>query len=123
MNLTPYLQILRAALPAEDIFIHHMPETFKRGILILTGAGGAIRDPDLPDYKKARLQVVIRETEFQGGYDLAIRILNALDIHKLTQGSVYFKRVRALHDPIPFKRSDGGFIEFSINFETVYVEH
>lgn len=122
MNTKPFYTLVKTALPKEQIFMYQMPDTVTRGILIMAGVGGAQRDQDLPGYKKARLQAVIRATEYQSGYDLANRVITALDKRRQTIESVYILKVVPLHDPFPFAKSSGGYIEFSVNFEAVYVE-
>jgi hypothetical protein len=123
LNLKPFHTLVQDFMPYESVFMYQMPDTVKRAVLLMSGIGGAALDQDIPGYKRARLQAIIRETEFQSGYDLAKQVMTALDKSRVTSESVYILRVNPLHDPIAFARSQGGFVEFSINFETVYVEH
>lgn len=122
MNLRPFYSIVKAAFPSEKIFMYEMPDKHGRAILLKVGAGGAAWDKDIPKYRKARLQAVIRETEFQRGYALAELVAASLNKGRLISESVCILRVNPLHDPIPYRRSEGGYIEFSVNFETVYIE-
>lgn len=122
MNLTPFYNLVTAALPNEDVFMHYMPPELTRGVLILTGAGGAVLDQYIQGYKKARLQVIVRETEFTSGYDLSKQIMAILSKSRLVENPAYILQINPLHDPMAFPRSPGGFIEFSVNYETVYVE-
>jgi len=123
LNLRPFYTIVKTALPSEKITMYEMPDNIDRGVLLKVGAGGAMLDQDLPGYKRARLQAVIRETEFQRGYSLATQVSAYLNKRRLTSESVYILRVNPLHDPIPYRKSEGGYIEFSVNFETVYIEN
>jgi len=124
MNLEPFYQLVKTALPQErGLYKAHMPNNVKRGILILHQLSGATIDPNLPNYRKTRFQAIIRETSFQSGYDLAKQVSAALEVARVTVGTVYIHFVRPLHDPVGFPRADSGFIEFSVNFETAYVDH
>lgn len=124
MNLEPFFQIVKTKLPGErHIYKAHMPNNVKRGVLILHPLGGAGIDPNLPKYRKTRFQAIIRDTSFQSGYDLAKQVSDALEVARVTVGTVYIHFVRPLHDPVGFPQSGGGFIEFSVNFETAYVDH
>jgi len=120
LNLKPFHTIAKTALPSEKILMVSMPDSIKRGILLLPGAGGALHDPEIPCRRKARLQAVIRETEYQRGYDLALLVSAALTKSRFTSEGVYIATIEPLHDPIFYKRSLGDYIEFSVNFETIF---
>ncbi len=122
MNLKPFHSIVKTDLPDEKVFMHEMPDLFDRAILLKVGAGGAVEDKNIPCYKKARLQAIIREKEFEEGYALADQVKASLNKSRLTSELVYILKIDPLHDPIPFRRSEGGYIEFSVNFKAVYIE-
>lgn len=124
MNLKPFWEILVAGLPDQQVFMYHLPETVKEGVLIMHGGSGAKLDPDLPDYKKSRLQIIVRSTNYESGYDLSKQVMNVFKaVNKYSDGIVLIHFIQPLNDPISFPQSLGNFTEFSVNFETVYVEH
>lgn len=123
MNLKPFYDLLKSKLPPNEVlFMYHMPETVKRGILVLHSLTGARFDNDINGYKKAKFQLIIREVDFQSGYALAKQAMTALKVERVTQGLAYFHFINPLHDPVAFPKSAGDFIEFSVNFETIYTE-
>jgi hypothetical protein len=124
MNLMPFWSILSSAITDQEIFIYHLPETFSEGVLITHSGNGAKLYADLPDYKRAKFQTVVRSNDYESGYDLAKRVISAFKaVLKYSDGIMLIHFIQPLHDPISFPTSEGNFIEFSVNFETVYVEH
>lgn len=125
MNIVPFAQNLQAELPDEaaNTFVLHMPETVQRGILLLHNLNGAKLYPSLPGYKKAKFQAIVRERDFQSGYDLAKQVMAALEVSRKVIGPLYVHHTTPLHDPVSFPVSKGDYIEFSVNFMTVYTEN
>ena len=111
-------------MSGENIFIERMPESITRGVLLMHGAGGARLDANLPKYRVGKLQIVVREMEYQAGYDLARQVTAVLEsiMSVDIDAGFYVHNIVPLHDPIPFPLSSGGFSEFSVNFKTAYVE-
>lgn len=123
MNLKPFKRALDFQNLKKDIFIHSLPEDSKEGILITHGLNGASLDPDLPGYKRAKFQVIVRALDYESGYELSksiIDIYSAIKSEKVLSIFVYF--IQPLHDPLAFPVSKGGFTEFSVTYETVYIE-
>ncbi|MGZ8172583.1 MAG: phage tail terminator protein [Methylobacter sp.] len=124
MNLTSFRTMLVDTLPEIPVFIFHMPETITCGVLLLHNLNGARRDPHLPDYKKGKFQAITRSGDFESGYALAMRVLDAFKVVKrYSDEAMLIHFVEPLHDPVAFPSSKGNFIEFSVTFETAYVEH
>lgn len=124
MNLSPFKRILDSANFRKGTFIYRLPESLKEGILITHGLSGASLDPDLPGYKKAKFQVVVRSLDFEDGYNLSKSIMGIFSSVKPTtalSSFIYF--IQPLHDPLAFPMSKGGFIEFSVTYETAYIEY
>jgi len=123
MNIMPFGDALAAALTGESVFVYHMPSGVNRGILLLHNLGGATLDPNLPNYKKAGFQGIVRSTDYQSGYDLAKQVLDALTVSRENFGGLYIHYINPLHDPVAFPVSKGDYVEFSVNFETAYTEN
>ena len=123
MNIVPFAENLQALLPGEGVFVHHMPETAMRGILLLHNLNGSKLFPDMPGYKKAKFQAIVRERDFQSGYDLSEQIMDALKVSRKAIGPIYVHYTTPLHDPVSFPVSKGDYIEFSVNYMTVYTEN
>lgn len=124
MNLIPFRTILISTLTTAPVFMYHLPETVTRAVLLLHNTNGAKLDPNLPDYKKGKLQAIVRSEDFESGYALAKLVLDTFKVVKRhAEGNVLIHFIEPLHDPVPFPVSKGNFIEFSVNFETAYNEH
>jgi hypothetical protein len=123
MNLVPFHTYLQSVFSDESIFLINMPPAITRGILILHNSGGAKLDANLPDYKVANIQLIVRDIDYQSGYAFAVSVLKAFTIFETTVGGIEIKYINPLHDPLLFPLSTGGLTEFSLNFKTAYVEH
>jgi hypothetical protein len=124
MNLKPFWDILSPRLPEQQVFMYHLPDSFMEGVLILHGAVGAKLDPDLPDYKRAKFQVIVRSDNYESGYGIAKQVMAVFKaVNRYSDGIMLIHFIQPLNDPISYPVSKGGFTEFSVNFETVYVEH
>lgn len=124
MNLKPFWEILSTRLSDQQVFMYHLPDSVAEGVLVLHGAVGAKLDPDLPDYKRAKLQVIVRSDNYESGYDIAKQVMAVFKaITRYSDGVMLIHFIQPLNDPISFPASKGSFTEFSVNFETVYVEH
>lgn len=115
-------QRLQAAGLGENLFIHHAPENLKSSIVILDSLDGVRRDEDLPNWKKADFQVIVRRTDYQSAMTIAKQVLSALDLHRQSSDGLYVVRMRASYDPIAFPIPDSDVVEVSINMWTAFVE-
>ncbi|MGZ8497414.1 MAG: phage tail terminator protein [Candidatus Binatia bacterium] len=123
MNMNPFCDLLIASMPGVEIFTYHLPETVREGVLLLHNLNGAQRDPTIPHYKKAKFQAVVRSDNFESGYALSSQIIATFEAVKgHTAGNVLIHFIRPLHDPVAFPKSKGDLVEFSVNFETVFIE-
>lgn len=106
----------------ESVFMYHMGDEVKEGILLLDPPSGAPIDPDLPGYRKTGFQVVIRASEHLAGETQAQKVSDALSIERrMNMSRIDVNYVRPRHEPIRFPKSGGGRLEFSINFDACYV--
>lgn len=124
MNLKPFRDILINEVRV-PIFMFHLPEDIELGVLLrVSSAGGAKLDPYLPNYKKGKFQAIVRSKDYEEGYGIAQQVIAIFKkVAGTTMGNgtiIHF--VFPIHDPIPYPVSIGNFIEFSVNFETVYIE-
>jgi len=125
MKLEPIADYLEAELInlgyETPLYIFHFPETERSGILLLANLIGAKVDPDIENYRKGRFQAIVRATDYMQGEILAYAIENVLTMREKDLGSIKVKLCSPRHDPIAFQRSDGDVIEFSVNFNFVYI--
>ncbi len=122
MNLDPFADELETVVSV-PVFVWHMPEGINVGVLLLHNLGGARLSPDLPCFKRGKFQAIVRHTNYQEGYALAKQVLTGLTLGRKELGSLTVKHSTPIHDPVTYPVSKGDLIEFSVNFETVYVEN
>lgn len=122
-HISPILVTAKLGTAGVDLFAHRMPAGITSGIVIVGDLAGAQIDHDLPGWRIGRIQVIVRNASHIAGTALAHKIIQALTLgeHSLPAAggasALRLRRLRPLHDPIAYPRSDGDLIEFSINFE------
>lgn len=106
------------------LFINSMPSTVEKGALIKEGYAGGEIDGYIPNLRKARFQIVVRgpESDYNNSKKLSVLISNALKIDQHTQvpDGIYIKTCRPLNEPISYQVSNGGLVEFSVNYQIIY---
>lgn len=129
------LDVLAAALAdadlgvvGETIFQEHMPSGVDEGILLKIPLGGTPMDHELPGYYRGQLQVIVRSTSHETGESLSRQVMDLLTTQETRdytdEDDEFAMRVNLmLPDTLPlrFPRSDGGYIEWSINFDCSFV--
>lgn len=103
-----------------DLFVHFMPHTIKKGILLIDGVSGSKRDPYIPGYRRGKFQAIVRTTTRLEGENLAFQLADLLTLDNTRLTGVHVKRIAPIHDPLVYPYSDGSALEFSTNFEAVY---
>lgn len=105
-----------------DLFVFHMPETVKSGVLLALDTAGARSDDTIPGLYHNRFQTIIREVNYAEGYAMAKNISNVLDVRGLTLGSIRYDFIKPNHNPIPYRRGQSDLLEFSVNYKVRYIE-
>lgn len=108
--------------PGADLFVFHMPEQTREGILITEDIDGTEVDDDIPQLRKAYFRAIIRGYDYQSAMTVAKQVQSALDLHRLTVGAYRFLRVRSTHEPIAYPVPESDLIEVSVNLWAVYIE-
>lgn len=106
----------------ETIFVYHMPEQIREGVLLIEDPEGTEIDPDIPQWRKSEFRAIVRGFDYQSAMTVAKQVQSALDLHRLTVGGYQFVRVRTTHEPIPYPVPDSDLIEVSVNLWAVYIE-
>jgi len=122
--IAEYAQSVGAGTIGQDLFAYNMPETPNIGILLRQPLVGAEIDYELPGYRKSKFQVVVRckATQIEQGratIDDFVAKITLMQETALTGYTIKFMRPR--HDPIVYPISEGANLEFSVNFDVVYV--
>ena len=125
MDLNPlvrYLENQGVGVVGKDLFSFSMPDSVTRGVVLMAPLSGVKVDNELGRcYFEGKFQAIIRDPSYQDGYERAEEVRNALTKDYLVVEGQTFKKIHPKHLPVPFKRSDGNQIEFSINFDIVFV--
>ena len=125
--LAQYLDDEDVARQGRDLFVHFMPEEVTEGVMLKARFQPTERMIDLPDYYKTGFQVIIRASNYIDGNAMADRVSSVLTLGQITMGDEdeyqqLFRYIRPLHQPIVYPLSRADLLEFSVNFETVFVE-
>lgn len=124
MKLDVLAQALEDALVGKigrDIFVHFMPDQIVEGVLLLNSLSGAAIDHELPGYRRSTFQVIVRHQDYDEGEALARTVAGILTMEYETFTGVTTRYVRPKHDPVVYPVSKGDNLEFSVNYEAVYI--
>lgn len=123
-TIAEYAESIGAGMIGRDLFAYNMPESSNLGILLRQPLVGAEIDYELPGYRKSKFQVITRckPPEIEQGrakIDEFVSAITILSETNLTGMQIKFMRPR--HDPVMYPISEGANLEFSVNFDVVYV--
>lgn len=126
MNLLPIANVIEdanIAVPGTNLFLHYFPAEIETGVLLRSPLTGTKIDYELPEYRKASFQAVIRthSQKYSVGEALAKSVYAALNLEETQLDTIFVKYLRPRHEPVSFRGSPGNNIEFSINFDICFV--
>lgn len=123
--------ILEAAgvgVPGENLFSHQIPATMKEGIMIKLPLDGTPVNNYLPGFFKSTFQVIVRATTNAEG---ELKCREVIDALVSQQGRDFYDapgklamRIELLvldRLPIRYPRQDSNAIEWSVNFNVVFL--
>jgi len=123
MDLVPildYLQTNTDLRSGVDLFLFRMPSSVDNGVLITIEPDMGRVDHEIPGRYNSRFQVIVRNSDYVTGRALAMTLFDLLSIeHRHDFISYETQYIRPAHLPFDYRQSDGGKIEFSINFDTL----
>jgi hypothetical protein len=126
-HLVPLLVAARLGQPGRTLFCHKMPAELTKGLVLLGDLAGTEIDHDLPGWRMGQIQVIVRDDDHALGTQRSRQVMTALTLndHLLPAaggaGRIQLRRLRPIHDPIVYPRSEGDVMEFSMNFEGAWV--
>lgn len=123
-TIADYAVTQGAGVIGKTLFAYNMPETANLAVLLRQPLVGAPIDYELPGYRKTKFQVVARckPTEIEQGRALIDGFVEKITLLRETVLSGYqIKFMRPRHDPVMYPISEGANLEFSVNFDVVYV--
>jgi hypothetical protein len=113
--------VAQAVAGGNEIFIHTMPDTVQKGILLLSPLSGTTIDHELPGYLKGSFQAIARAPRYVDGEALAEAMSRALTIKNQAMGIYKVNYIRPRHLAIPYQHSKANLLEFSVNFDVCLV--
>jgi len=123
MNLSPIRDYIAASsnmIVGRDLFVYSMPATVKRGVLLVTESAGNHVLHETPGAFEGRYQIIVRDPDYEKGYARAEEMFDMLNLIEMDLTTYVVTYSRPRHTPLPFSRSSGDLIEFSINFDFRY---
>ena len=122
MNLEPIADYLQEQMPLTSVFLYHMPETVKSGVMLLFNLNGA-QHTDIKGYKKGLFLAIVRALDFPSGYALAKQIMGHLELNRARLNENYYiHSIRPLRDPVAFPVSKGDYTELSVEYSLIFSE-
>ena len=123
MNLDPIADYLAAnsdLAVGVDLFTYSMPPFVDAGVLLVAEMTHSFVDHEMPGIFKNRYQAIVRDSVYDTGKARADEIFAKLYLRNVDLGEYVVTYSRPLNQPIPFSRSEGDLVEFSVNFEIRY---
>lgn len=105
-----------------DIFLYSAPADMKNGMIIFPSNDPPIIDPYLPEWRKGKFQIIVRNPKYEDGITLSKSISDFLTIFNEDTPNINIRYIRPLYEVRVYRRSDSGLIEFSVNYEIRYTE-
>lgn len=126
MRLEPIANMIERETNLEQgatLFIHHMPETVKGGVLLMTNQTGSWVDHEIRGRYRERFQVIVRDNDYVNAVTLAEVLYELVWNDVVTDfGDYTTSYIRPLNRPIPYRRLKSDQMEVSINFEVLYCQ-
>lgn len=127
MNLTALHEYITTQTPAipdlGGLFVHEFPASCPHGALLMYMPVSI--DGYVPKLRRSSFRVVTRSDKFTRALALARAISAMLDIETavpMGQGedAILVRMMRAVTEPLPYRRSAAGYMEVEVEFEVTY---
>lgn len=113
--------------PGVDLFRNFMPADCTIGVMTKVPLQGLPMDPNIPDFYKGRIQVIVRHKEPDTGAKYAWQVQKLLKVERRERHGATAERGEVHLDlffpetlPITFPRLDGNGYEWSQHFKTAF---
>lgn len=120
--LAQYLDDQGIGTVGKDIFVTTMPSNLNEGLMFRDHLAGTKVNYELPGYFKGTFQLIARSKRVDTGMQRIQQAAAALTMtNKTLSDGTIIKRIWPMHLPVSYPLSDGDNMEFSVNFEAIYV--
>lgn len=112
----------------KTLFIHHMPETCKQGVVLRLPLSGIETDNYKPGFYKGSYQVIVRDKAHETGQALADKIFKVLEFYNRDfadkKGNPTVRVVQSYNcvKPVVYPRLPDNLLEWSTMFDIHYLE-
>lgn len=127
MNLDPIVDYLAAELSLNvggnapgAVFGYQAPAGIDDSILVVMEPELQFVDHEIKGVFSGRIQTIVRGKTFTSVKARAAQVFATLDIAEVDMTEYVVTYCRPRNTPFPLPRSEGGLIEFSINFDIRY---
>lgn len=121
--LATHLQAKNCGIVAESIFIGELPEDGRNGILLMGPYGGTPINKELRGYYVSNFRIVARSAQYDEGEALAKKASAAFDsLVDYTLPGMLVRQCLPVNLPRPYRKSVGGYWEFEVDMEIVFVD-
>lgn len=121
-SVADYLANLEYGLEGKTLFVNEMPSSCLGGILLLDSYYGTATDPYLPDFYRGEFRLVVRSADYSTGSALIRRTVKQLNTMTGQVGDLAVYRAFALNLPRDYRRSVGGYWEFEVDMNIVFID-
>ena len=121
--LATRLQAKNCGIVAESIFIGELPEDNRNAILLMGPYRGTPVNQELRGYYISNFRLVARSSDYGQGLALAKQASDALDsLVDYALPGMLVRQCLPVNLPRPYRRSIGGYWEFEVEMEIVFVD-
>lgn len=121
LNASQSLEQAGVGARGQSVFVLHMPDTVKEGVLLRNSLNPIPIDHELPGYRNSgRFMVVCRSTSYAGVFELVERAMAALTISDTFTAGMKINHQRPQAEPLVYPASESGSYEAVVNFDVNY---
>jgi hypothetical protein len=80
-----------------DLFLYHAPAEIEQCIILYPSNDPPMVDPDTPRYFQGKFQTIVRQIDYQPGFDICKRLDTALTVFNKDTPLMFIKSVRPLY--------------------------
>lgn len=112
----------------KTLFLHHMPETCKQGVVLRIPLSGIQTDSYKPGFYKSGYQAIVRDKAHESGQALADKVMEKLEFYnrdfadKKGKPTIRILQSYACILPVVYPKLPDNMLEWSTMFDIQYLE-
>jgi hypothetical protein len=120
-SIVQYMQTQGLGSPGRDLFAYGMPDGVNRGLLV-TSQMPILRNKYVSQLRRGEFQVIARGSLHADLINTLNSVSNALTVQGVTIGTMNFRFIMPLNNPLVFPRAESRLLEASVNFEFAFTQ-